>query len=286
MNKIQGIFSSQSMTKTGTGTTTRRTINKQYWIAQEQDDNTVEIQPLNKNYVPSGPKKTVSREHFLEGFSIEPEFYVSTVLPAMRELEKTIQKGEKHRQQGEVYSAEFEYGTALKLDEENVRATFGLGLTYMDRGDTSKAEDVFRRVVDLEATFEKRHKHLFNEFGMGLRKSRMLPQALEYYQRALELTDDDENLLVNIARVHYERGDIRRCILHLKEALKLNPELPEGKQFWSFLERNGHLQDLNLMDVDKELARLKDERLRRMENKRDQRRRQAMAGDASTKVYK
>lgn len=288
MDRIKGIFSTQSVSKTGTGTTTRRTISKTYWTALELDGNIVEVQPLNKRFIPAGQKERIPKEQFLERFSPEPEFYVSTVLPAMRNLEGALRRGETHREQGETYSAEFEFSAALKVDEDNVRATFGLALTYLDRGDAGKAEDLFKRLVNLEASFEPRHKHLFNEFGISLRKSHMYAQAMEYYERALELTDDDENLLVNIARVHYERNDARRCILLLKEALELNPRHAEAGQFWDFLKANGDLdRNLAIMDLDKELQRLKADRARRQENIRDQRKRRAQAGaGANVTVYK
>lgn len=52
--RIKGVFSTQSLIKIGTGTTQRKTVQKSYWFATELDDGRIEIQPLNKNYVPSG----------------------------------------------------------------------------------------------------------------------------------------------------------------------------------------------------------------------------------------
>ncbi len=287
MERIKGIFSTQVREGTSTGSTTRQVIRKQYWGALELDGDIVEVQPLNANYVPSGPKKQVSKDQFLASFNAEPEFYVSTVLPRMRELEKNIQRGEAHRKSGESYSAEFEFNSALRVDEDNVRATFGLGLTYMDRGDTLKAEDILGRLVNLEAAFDARHKHLFNEFGINLRKNHMFGQALDYYERAMELSSQDDHLLVNIARLHFERGDIRKCILHLKEALDLNPDQDEAKQFWSFLQRRGQLDSpLKDMDLDKELAKLKAERTQRIESRRQKRKQNAVVDSIDIKVYK
>ncbi|MFW5487842.1 MAG: tetratricopeptide repeat protein [Desulfovibrio sp.] len=241
--KIKGIFSTQSVVKVGTGTTTRRTIQKTYWHAQELDEGSLEIQPLNRNYIPSGPKRKVSKDDFLQKFSPEPEFYVTTVFPKMKELTQTIERGEKHRKQGASYSAEFEFGQAVKVDEENVRANFGLGLTYMDRGEKGKANDIFERLVKLDAAFEKEHKHLFNDFGINLRKNRMFDQAIEYYERALKLTQQDEHLYCNIARAYYEKGDIRKCVDNLKKAVKLNSEMEEVRQFWDYLHRKKYISE-------------------------------------------
>jgi tetratricopeptide (TPR) repeat protein len=237
--KIKGVFSTQSVQKVGTGTTTRKMVKKNFWFVEELDGSEVEIQPLNVNYVPSGGKRRIPREDFLEKFSPEPEFYVSTVLPKMRELNQTVEKGEKHREKGETFSAEMEFDTALGIDEENVRANFGLGLTYLERGDERKANDIFHRLVKLEDAFEPEHKHLFNEFGINLRKNRMHDQALEYYKRALGLTNVDENLHYNIARAYFEKQVYDKCAEHLSEALRLNPALDEARRFADYLREKG-----------------------------------------------
>ncbi|NDY58256.1 tetratricopeptide repeat protein [Desulfovibrio sulfodismutans] len=238
-DRIKGVFSTQAIQRVGTGTTTRKTIQKMYWFVEELGDKLLEIQPLNKNYVPSGPKRKITVDELLEKFSPEPEFYVSTVYPKMRELNMTIVKGEKHRSKGEIFSAELEFGQALAVDEENVRANFGLGLTYLDRGEANKAQDIFERLVRLDAAFDKEHKHLFNEFGINLRKNKMLDQALDYYKRAEDLTQSDENLLYNIARAFFEKKNIEQCFEYLKKALDINPDLMAAKKFITYLvEKN------------------------------------------------
>ncbi len=239
--KLQGVFSTKSVSKVGIGSTQRKTIQKHYFMVKEIDNEQVEVQFLNKNYVPAGPKRVLDKDEVLEKFSPEPEFYTYTVYPKMRELQKTIARGERHRKKGESFSAEFEFNNALKVDEVNIRANFGLGLTYLDRGETGKAEDIFQRLVKLDAAFESQHKHLFNDFGISLRKNKMFDQCLEYYQRALELTQEDEHLYHNIARVHLEMGNIKETLQALKNALKINPDFAEGKNFLKYLKQKGYL---------------------------------------------
>lgn len=242
-DRIRGVFSTQSVVKVGTGTTVRRTIQKTYWYVEENAQGVIEVQPLNKHYVPSGPKRRVEREDFLSKFSPEPEFYVQTVFPKIRELEQTVVRGEKHRERGAVYSAEFEFKNATKVDEENVRANFGLGLTYLERGETTKANDIFERLVKLDAAFDEEHKHLFNDFGINLRKNRMYEQALDYYLRAEELAKNDEHLYHNVARLYYEKGELGKCIEYLKKCLSVNPDLEEGRKFWEYLKINGKIPE-------------------------------------------
>ena len=233
--KINGVFSSQEVNKVGTGTTTRKTIQKTFWYCIEMDDDQLEVQPLNTNYVPSGPKKKITKEQFFSSFSPEPEMYVTTVYPKMRELNKTIARGDRHREQGEHFSAEMEYGSALKVDEENVRANFGLGITYLERGEGGKAENIFERLVRLDAAFEEEHKHLFNEFGIKLRKNKLIDQAVIYYERAMELCPQDEHLFYNLARAYLDDKKLDNAIEYLLKCLDINPVLEPAVKFLQWL---------------------------------------------------
>ncbi len=185
---IRGVFSTQEIRKVGTGTTTRKTVQKTFWFVEQAGD-VLECQPLNPNFVPSGPKRKITMDELIAKFS-----------------------------------PEHEYSRALKVDEENVRANFGIGLTYLERGEKEKAQNIFERIVKLEGTYEPQQKHLFNEFGINLRKNRMFDQAAEYYQRALELTKQDENLHTNLARALFETGNNDGCLEHIFKALELAPK--------------------------------------------------------------
>jgi len=247
IENITGVFSSQTISKVGTGTTQRKTIQKAYWYAEEaepDEENGIEpgqrvvmVQPLNNNNIPAGTKEAVPLEDFLKRFSPELEFYQEEVYPRMKELNTTLQRAESRRDQGALYSAQFEFENALNVDEQNVRANFGLGLTYMARGESEKAGDIFERVVKLDAAFAPEHKHLFNEFGINLRKSKLHDQAVDYYTRALQITTNDENLYYNIARAYFERGDLAECRENLDKALQINPTFEAARQFMDFLKK-------------------------------------------------
>lgn len=231
---IKGVFSTQEIRKVGTGTTTRKTVQKTFWFV-EQKGNEIECQPLNPNYIPSGPKRKITMDELVAKFSPEPEFYQMSVFPKMRQLQQSVDKADAHREKGETFAAEYEYSRALKVDEENVRATFGIGLTYMERGELEKAENIFERLVKLDGAFESEHKHLFNEFGINLRKNKMLDQAVEYYSRALELSPGDENLHTNMARALLETKDLQGCLEHLFKALELSPQHEISVKFLKWL---------------------------------------------------
>jgi tetratricopeptide (TPR) repeat protein len=246
---LRGIVSSQEIRKVGTGTTTRKTVQKTFWYAEQDADGAIMLQAINANFVPTGPKKLVSRDDLLANYSPEPEFYIQTVYPKMQELDKTIEKGDSHREKGETFSAEHEYSTALKVDEENVRANFGIGLTYLTRGEVDKADNIFGRLVRLDAAFTTEHKHLFNEFGINLRKNKMYTQAVDYYQRALTLSEFDDNLHVNIARALLEEQQHAQAVEHLLSALRLNPGNEAAVKFLGWMDKRKLIPSTLTADV-------------------------------------
>ena len=235
---IKGVFSLEKIAKVGAGATVRKTRQTMYWYAEEDDQGIIWVQPLNPNYVPSGPKQEVAKDEFLDQYTPEPEFYTSKVYPTIRKLNQTIAKAERHRTNGDNYSAEYEFNNALRVDEENIRANFGLGLTYLERGDTEKADNIFVRLVKMDATFEPEHKHLFNDFGINLRKNEMYDQAVEYYSKALVLSPHDEHLHYNIARAYFAQANISKTLEHLRAALALNNNLEVAQQFVEYLKKN------------------------------------------------
>ncbi len=241
-DRLSGVFSTQSVSSEEAGRSTRETIRKTYFFAEQMDGEgapVVLIQGLNENNIPSGPKETVVLDDFLQRYSPELEYYQHEVFPKLQELNQTIKRAEGLRDERALYSAQFEFEAAIDLDENNVRANFGLGLTYMDRGETAKAADLFKRIVKLDAAFSPEHKHLFNEFGISLRKSGLLDQAVDYYLRALRLTNEDEHLHYNIARAYHAQGDLRESRSHLDKGLRLNPEFEEALRLKAVLEKRG-----------------------------------------------
>ena len=249
--KIYGVFSTEIVAMVGTGTTKRRDVKQALWFAEETTpedggEPVIEVQPINNKNVPSGKKQTIPLHEFLSDYSPEIEYYHTVVYPTMKELDAVLEKAEDHRDKGAYYSAQFGFEAALEFDERNVRANFGLGLTYMARGDMDKATDVFTQVVGLDAAFSPKHKHLFNEFGINLRKSRLFDQAVDYYSRALEMTDDDENLYYNIARAHFGRGDRDKCRESLEKAMELKPGFEAAEEFLEHLNKQGPRPDVSL----------------------------------------
>ncbi len=241
---LRGVFSTEGKMTIGHGTTKRKVKKQLYVFAEEQEDGRIALRPLNDKFLPAGNATTISKGELLKSYLPEPSMYVNKVFPILRTLSRTVAKGEEHLRRGETFSAEYEFKNALRLDENHIRATFGLGLSYLQQGDTRKGEIVFRRLVKLDGAFEKKHKHLFNEFGIQLRKGKLYPQALQYYFRAYRLSRQDENLLYNIARTLCETNRLKSALFFLNKAMELNPDFSEAESLAKYVSEA--LQDSEL----------------------------------------
>ena len=234
-----GIYLERIDSRVGTGDTAKAATMENYWRAKLLEDGKVQMSLLDISYQPTGyAEKLDPRE--LEGrFQYLPDFDPSKLDPKTIQADKISARAERHLQNQEYLSAEFEFNKALKLDEDNVRANFGLGKTYMVSGEPDKARDIFRKLSQIEAVLEPRHKHIFNECGINLRKLGMYAEAARYYKRALDLAPNDENLWFNLARALWQGGMKPQAQAAIKRSLQLNPEFEEAKLFLKQMTGNG-----------------------------------------------
>ena len=231
--KIEGVFLLERDSRIGTGHT-RRTVRQQmYCRAQQVSDTEVEVQYLDGNDQPIGDPELVPKEQFVRNYTFQP-YYLERKKQAAaqaedQKLNKHIALAEEHARRKEYYSAEYEYRNALTIDEDNLRANFGIGNVYLEMGETGKAKDIFVKISQLDAIFEEKNKHFFNECGIQLRKQGLFDEAIDFYQTACKIAPEDEDLLFNIARASYEKEDFDGARGYLDKVLAVNPSLAEGR---------------------------------------------------------
>lgn len=225
---FQLAVSDKEQAKLGIGGTAKSTEHQIYFFAERTADGALYVQPLNGNFAPAGKKTVLEPESFLERYKPEPLVFYNRVKPAMDSLRQSMEKAEKHLAENKLDRAEKEYKKALGVDGENIKAIFGLGITFLTGGKLEEAGEVFKDIMALDLAFDREHTHLFNEFGIRMRKAGMLDKALEYYQKALRLNARDEHLHFNVARIHYDAKEYARAVESLKEALAIAPDFTEA----------------------------------------------------------
>lgn len=232
---VRCVFSTVERIKVGTGTTTRHHASKLYWYIEEVGDDQFSLRQINSKYVPAGDEETISFQTLVDDYLPELEFWEDKVIPAVAELDALVKSGEADRLDGKYYSAELHLNEALEIDEQNVRALFNLGLTYLAMEAMDKARDMMNELLKIRASFTGKDQHLFNDFGIALRKSGLLDEAAAYYSKALEYIQTDENLYYNLSRVQYERGDWAACVDALNKSRSLNANLAAASDLLKIL---------------------------------------------------
>jgi len=244
-DKIEGVFLLEKEAKIGTGHTEKKVKQKMYCLAAERDDGMIEYRYLGANDEPMDIVETLPKAEFIHQFTFQPYYFERKKADQEKKVNKHIAIAEEHIKRKELFSAEYEYKNALKLDEENLRANFGIGNVYLQMGEKEKAKEIFVKISTIEAIFEEQNKHFFNECGIQLRKQELYDEAANYYQRALSLSPNDENLLFNLARALFEKGDFENAREQIQKALAINPHFKEGRVLLSYIEQKKTRDDLH-----------------------------------------
>lgn len=220
---FQVAVSAKKHSKLGTGGTAQESQRSVYFYAERTADGAMFLQALNANFVPAGEKTPITQEAFIQRYRPEPLIFYNKVKPAMDTLADELRKGDQNLERGRLDKAEAAYRKVLDIDSANIRAIFSLGIAHLKGGNTEDAGGIFDKIMSLDLAFGPKHTHLFNEFGIRMRKAGMLDKALDYYRKAVALNAGDEHLLFNMARIHFELRDFPSAGESLRKALEINP---------------------------------------------------------------
>lgn len=149
-----------------------------------------------------------------------------------------VSVGQKHLERKEYHAAAFEFGQAIKQDKENLEAHLGKGKAHMSLGEVDKARETFESMSKLDNLYDKENKHIFNEYGIELRRAQLYDLAIDNYNKALEIDPNDEALYFNMARALNESGNTQAAVENLQKALKLKPDFAEAKMLYGAVTKS------------------------------------------------
>ncbi len=237
--KIAGYYIEEVKISLGTGATKRSTTGENIFYAEEQPNGEVKLSLLNMAGKLTSITEVVEKEELFRRCRPKPDF----VPPDKTEkFDKIKEKADRHASRGNLHlrkkeynSAEFEFNNSLKLDEEHVRANYGLVKLHMEKGEDEEAKVILEKLTTIDALFEDENKHVFNEFGIDLRRMKMSDQALDSYRKALEINDKDPILNFNMARALIDKKEWAPALASLERALELKEEFPEAQKLVQIL---------------------------------------------------
>ncbi|WP_034641166.1 tetratricopeptide repeat protein [Desulfovibrio inopinatus] len=242
---VLGVYSKKTSSTAGTGESFSRYAQKTYWFIRRRKDDEYEVQPLNDHALPSGIVTVISKGQFIKQFAPEPEYFERKTGPLLKRLQKKLDLGEKYFTKENFDQAEQEFLKAISLDDTNAKANLRLGSIYCRKGQHEHVRATIKRILSNDAAFREDERHLFNEFGIDLRKAKHYKESVAYYNKAIALNNKDEHLHFNIARAFFESGQLEACEEHLKKALDLNAAFNEAARFLQYIDQktNGDRQN-------------------------------------------
>ncbi len=93
------------------------------------------------------------------------------------------------------------------------------GLVYMNMKDYKRAEDYFKKSINIEPTFSKGYACL----GLLYKTLDQDQKALENYKLALSINENDAETHNNISSIYFRNNNIEMAEKHLQRAYELNP---------------------------------------------------------------
>jgi len=196
------IYLKQERIKVGVGSTAKAQMVEDYYEVVEIDPNHVEVRLLDIDDHPVGKASIITREELKDYIYCPDYFNKERKSQGLKELivEKRVQLGDRYFGAKKFFSAESQYNKALALDENSLRAKLGKGKTLYARGEKKEAEEVFSSLSNNQALFDNENKHIFNEFGIELRKKRMFEEAISNYLKTNSIGPDDQVLYYNLRK--------------------------------------------------------------------------------------
>lgn len=204
---VHCVFSARTAVKMGMGANSRSHESLTFRFVEQTGEDEFATRLLSNRRLPMGEAELISLDELVESHSPELAFYEERVVPAM------LERGAP------------EDARSASIDRRVFNGLFGLGLLYLERDEPGRASALFADLAGIKADFVGKNQFLFNDCGIGLRKCGLFGEAIAFFLRALDYAPDDENLLYNLGRAHYENGDWTRSLDYLIQSNKFNPAL-------------------------------------------------------------
>jgi tetratricopeptide (TPR) repeat protein len=225
------IYLKQEEVKVGFGSTAKTTRLQDYYEAAEIDETSVQLRLLDIQDQPMGKPIVISREVLGGEYVHCPEYFKNKKDPKRLKAEEHVAQGDQYLQKKKLLSAEFEYGQALAIDGDHLKANLGMGRSLSAQGKEAQAKEYFTKLSSIDDLYEGENKHIFNELGIELRKKGMFDEAIANYQKSIAIDPEDPILYYNLARVYYEKGEIELSREQMQKALHVKSDFKEAEEF-------------------------------------------------------
>jgi tetratricopeptide (TPR) repeat protein len=116
----------------------------------------------------------------------------------------------------------------LENDPESAEALYGLGSVYLKQGNNAAAQDAFRRVTKLHASYPDTLANAWNNLGLLATREGKTDEAIPLFQQALELNPNHLVALENLGNAYRQQRRWNEAREVLQRAVAVGAEDPEA----------------------------------------------------------
>lgn len=227
LTQVMGIYSKNIKDHTGTGSTMQSRETKTYYYVSRSADE-YNVQPLNMKSIPSGMFSTMSRDEFIASFTPEIDYYLNHPLPELELLKERLAAGTDNFEPDSEHEKVQILMKAFLMEPNKNNIDLSSPLAH------ARLLEIVETLSNQSPEFIEEKRQEFNSAAISLRKQKLYEEAINFYSKALELSED-ENLHFNIARAYFEIGENAEALMHLDKAIDLDSELKTAHQFKKYI---------------------------------------------------
>lgn len=191
----------------------------------ELPDGNYAAQELDASLAQRGPARAVPSAKLKQAFKLEPSILAAPVsTPDFRALVKNAKQAPAEADEADASLAALTRARKAKQLEADMRDNFDRAMCALGRPkDRKGAMAALERLIAAQDGIEPRHKHMFRDFGVALRKKKLTDLALASARRAVALSPNDDHARFNLARILDIAGKYDEAEAQLGAARKLDP---------------------------------------------------------------
>ncbi|WP_320172475.1 tetratricopeptide repeat protein [Maridesulfovibrio sp.] len=230
--KVLGIYSKNIIDHTGAGTTMQKAEHKTYYYVLRSCSEKYCVEPLNAKSLPSGIFTAMDRDQFISSFTPEIGYYRKNSIPEYESLAKMLASGDAQS----IDAADSEIESLIRsllIEPDNTSPETDTPLAK------ARLSEIVAILDSSDKEFIEEQRREFNSAAISLRKLQLYEEAINFYSKALELDENDENLHFNIARAYFETGDEASTLAHIEKALEIDPVLESAILFKKYILKKG-----------------------------------------------
>jgi Flp pilus assembly protein TadD len=156
---------------------------------------------------------------------------IMTKAPALSVI--NLQIAAAYRNKKEYDNAIAAYNDLLKIDPNNEKATVGIGMTNLEKGDLKAAEDTLGKAAESPTA----SREVFYNLGEVKFAQGQPDEAAKWYQKAADLDKTWGKPLFKLGLVALNKGDKDGAVKMMEKVIEVDPTSPEAAQAKAVVEQ-------------------------------------------------